>query len=67
MMNSGISGLTAGSLLSKAGKKVLILEQHYIAGGNLHVFSDKGYEFDTGYHYVNFSENSIVNILNFLK
>ena len=28
------------------------IEQHYVAGGCTHVFQDKGYEFDTGLHYV---------------
>jgi Phytoene dehydrogenase and related proteins len=31
---------------------VLVLEQHYIAGGCTHTFEDKGYEFDTGVHYI---------------
>lgn len=53
VIGSGISGLTAAAILSKIGKKVLVIEQHYVAGGNLHVFTDKGYEFETGLHYVN--------------
>ena len=40
------------SLLAKAGKKVLVLEQHDQAGGCCHTFIDKGFEFDTGIHYV---------------
>jgi all-trans-retinol 13,14-reductase len=31
---------------------VLVLEQHDQAGGCCHTFIDKGYEFDTGIHYV---------------
>ena len=38
--------------MSKAGKKVLILEQHDQAGGCCHSFVDKGFEFDVGIHYV---------------
>ena len=38
--------------MSKTGKKVLILEQHDQAGGCCHTFTDKGYEFDIGIHYV---------------
>ena len=52
IIGSGISSLVCGSILSKTGKKVLILEQHYIAGGCTHAFSAKNYNFDTGLHYV---------------
>lgn len=52
VVGSGIGGLVAGSLLAKQGKKVLILEQHDVAGGCCHVFEEHGYEFDTGLHYV---------------
>lgn len=52
MIGSGIGGLSVASILSRAGKKVLVLEQHDIAGGNFHVFSEKGFEFDTGIKYL---------------
>ena len=52
VIGSGIGGLTCAGLLSKIGKRVLVLEQHYIAGGCTHNFEDKGYEFDTGVHYI---------------
>ena len=42
----------SGALMAKAGKKVLILEQHDQAGGCCHTFIDKGYEFDVGIHYI---------------
>lgn len=48
VVGSGPGGLSAAVLLSKAGKKVLVLEQHDQAGGTCHTFVDKGYEFDTG-------------------
>ena len=44
--------LISGALMAKAGKKVLILEQHDQAGGCCHTFIDKGYEFDVGIHYI---------------
>lgn len=44
--------MVCGGLLSKTGQRVLIIEQHYIAGGCTHVFEDKGFEFDTGVHYI---------------
>ena len=48
IIGSGISGLTLGALLARCGRRVLVLEQHYIAGGATHTFEEKGYEFDTG-------------------
>ena len=44
--------MTTGSLLSKAGYKVLILEQHDVAGGATHTFTEKGFTFDVGIHYI---------------
>ncbi|CAH1788912.1 unnamed protein product [Owenia fusiformis] len=52
VIGSGIGGLTTASLLSSAGKKVLVLEQHDQAGGCCHTFIDKGFEFDVGIHYI---------------
>lgn len=52
IIGSGMSGLSCGSLLSKLGQKVLVLEKHYIAGGMTHTFTEKGYEFDVGVHYL---------------
>lgn len=52
IIGSGLSGLTTAAILSKEGKKVLVLEQHFTAGGASHVFKRKGYEWDVGLHYV---------------
>ncbi len=51
-IGSGMGSLTAAAILSKEGKKVLILERHYTAGGFTHVFKRKGYEWDVGIHYI---------------
>ncbi|CAK0892461.1 unnamed protein product [Prorocentrum cordatum] len=52
IIGSGLSGLYTAALLSKLGRSVVVLEQHYVAGGCTHTFKDKGFEFDTGVHYV---------------
>ena len=33
-------------------KKVLVLEQHYTAGGFTHAYEREGYEWDVGVHYI---------------
>jgi all-trans-retinol 13,14-reductase len=52
VIGSGISGLVVSALLSRLGWKVLCLEQHDVIGGSTHNFQEKGFEFDTGLHYV---------------
>jgi all-trans-retinol 13,14-reductase len=52
IIGGGIGGLICGSLLSKEGYKVCILEKHYTPGGGLHVFKKHGKVFDTGINYV---------------
>ena len=52
VIGSGMGGLCTASILSKAGKNVLVLEQHYTAGGVTHSFKRNGYEWDVGVHYI---------------
>ncbi|WP_323846453.1 NAD(P)/FAD-dependent oxidoreductase [Microbulbifer magnicolonia] len=52
VIGSGIGGLTTAAMLSAAGKKVLVLEQHYTAGGFTHAYDRNGYEWDVGVHYI---------------
>ncbi|XP_037742972.1 all-trans-retinol 13,14-reductase-like [Chelonia mydas] len=52
VIGSGIGGLAVAATLAKAGKRVLVLEQHDQAGGCCHTFQEKGFEFDVGIHYV---------------
>ena len=52
VIGSGIGGLSCAAYLSRVGKKVLVLEQHYIAGGTMHSFEEKGVEHETGIHYI---------------
>ena len=55
VIGSGISGMTTSALLAKAGKRVLVLEQHDQAGGCCHSFVEKGFEFDSGKGKINFA------------
>nr|XP_046187969.1 all-trans-retinol 13,14-reductase-like [Oncorhynchus gorbuscha] len=52
VIGSGIGGLGLAVLLAKVGKRVLVLEQHDRAGGCCHTFTEKGFEFDVGIHYI---------------
>jgi all-trans-retinol 13,14-reductase len=52
VIGSGIGGLCCAALLSKLGKTVCVLEQHYTAGGFTHTYERNGYEWDVGVHYI---------------
>ncbi|MEP5566814.1 MAG: NAD(P)/FAD-dependent oxidoreductase [Halioglobus sp.] len=52
VIGSGMGGMTTAACLSKLGKKVLVLEQHYTAGGFTHAYARNGYEWDVGVHYI---------------
>ena len=69
VVGSGMGGLTAATWLAKSGKKVAILERHYVPGGFTHSFKRKhGFQWDVGVHYVgNLDENgSLRSMFNFL-
>uniref|UniRef100_UPI00358FEBBE all-trans-retinol 13,14-reductase isoform X1 n=1 Tax=Myxine glutinosa TaxID=7769 RepID=UPI00358FEBBE len=64
VIGSGIGGLSVAALLAKAGKRVLVLEQHSKAGGCCHTYGKKGFEFDVGIHYVGeMQSNAITRLL----
>jgi all-trans-retinol 13,14-reductase len=52
VIGSGLGGLTCAALMAKTGKRVLVLERHYTAGGFTHSFRRRGYEWDVGVHYI---------------
>lgn len=52
IIGSGFGGLACAHLLSQAGLRVLVLEQHWQPGGCLQSYQRKGHSFDTGLHYV---------------
>jgi phytoene dehydrogenase-like protein len=69
VVGSGLGGLSCAAYLAAAGKRTLVLEAHYVAGGNSQVFRrrhhGRAYEFDVGLHYIGEcgSEGSITRIL----
>jgi all-trans-retinol 13,14-reductase len=47
-----MGGMTTAATLAKLGRRVLVLEQHYVPGGFTHVFKRPGYSWDVGVHAV---------------
>lgn len=56
VIGSGLGGLCAAAYLCAAGRRTIVLEGHYVAGGNSQVFRRRvhgdDYEFDVGIHYI---------------
>ena len=52
VIGSGLGGMTTALLLAEHGRRVVMLERHYVLGGFTHVFRRKGFEWDVGVHYV---------------
>ena len=51
VIGSGLSGLTNALLLSRSGRRVLVLEQHAQPAPVVRGFSRDGIYFDSGFHY----------------
>ncbi len=52
VIGSGIGGLCAAAALARSGKRVLVLEQHWVLGGMTQTFERQGFHFATGLHYI---------------
>lgn len=52
IIGSGLGGLLCGTILSREGFKVIVLEKHSITGGCLQSYRRNGHIFDTGVHFI---------------
>ncbi|MFT4626192.1 MAG: all-trans-retinol 13,14-reductase [Myxococcota bacterium] len=52
VVGSGVGGMTAAVALARAGRSVLVVEQHYLPGGWCHSFPLGGYSWSPGVHYI---------------
>ncbi|MCR4322217.1 MAG: NAD(P)/FAD-dependent oxidoreductase [Candidatus Brocadiaceae bacterium] len=52
IIGAGIAGLVCAAFLAKCGKKVLMVEQHFIPGGYCTSFKRKGFTFDAAVHHI---------------
>ena len=52
VIGAGIAGLVCAAFLAKNGKKILLVEQHFIPGGYCTSFKRKGFNFDAAVHHI---------------
>lgn len=50
VIGSGMGGMSCAAALARFGRRVLILEQHYVPGGYTQMFARKGFHWDVGVH-----------------
>ncbi len=50
IIGGGLGGLSAGAILARHGKKVIVLEQHYIPGGCATTFKRKEFNMEAALH-----------------
>ncbi len=68
IIGSGLGGMVCGTILSKEGKRVCIIEKNEQIGGSLQTFMREGVTFNTGVHYIGglAPGNSLYKIFNYL-
>ncbi|MBP6730522.1 MAG: NAD(P)/FAD-dependent oxidoreductase [Chitinophagales bacterium] len=52
IIGSGLGGMVCGTILSKEGRTVCVIEKNEQIGGSLQTFRREGVTFDTGVHYI---------------
>ncbi|MBN1577342.1 MAG: NAD(P)/FAD-dependent oxidoreductase [Chitinispirillaceae bacterium] len=60
IVGSGISGLTCGAFLARAGMRVCVCERHTKIGGYAHSFNRGRYRFESGIHSVPLAPNGLI-------
>ncbi|MDP6538118.1 MAG: NAD(P)/FAD-dependent oxidoreductase [Planctomycetota bacterium] len=50
VIGSGMGGMSCAAALARFGRRVCLLEQHYVPGGYTHMFARKGFHWDVGVH-----------------
>ncbi|MDR0303200.1 MAG: NAD(P)/FAD-dependent oxidoreductase [Chitinispirillales bacterium] len=50
VIGAGLGGLVASAILAKNGRKILLVEQHSVAGGCATTFKRKGFSMEVGLH-----------------
>src|SRR6185503_16756705 len=58
VIGAGIGGLICANLLARAGLRVLLVEQHFMAGGYCSTFRRAGFTFDAATHFYPLLGNS---------
>jgi oxygen-dependent protoporphyrinogen oxidase len=67
IIGAGLTGLTAGYYLRKAGKKVLLIEQHDRPGGVIRTITEDGFTFEAGPNTGVISTAELVQLFHDLK
>ena len=66
VIGGGFGGCVSAALLSKLGKRVLLLEKYPKLGGRVHAVDYEGYTLDLGAHLIEDSGSGICKIYEFL-